>query len=559
MDHRRSRTTGVVEGSTGKPVSRGAGHHLAPGTRSPLPSGANRIVMLFSSPLVESTAQGLRAMGRINYEREFDDLCRSLREANVDVELDFRFATSDTLRAVATLGCRVLHYSGHGRPTGLAFEFKGAAHPMSAEAMGNLFTPGRQRNKPSLVFVSACYSKRAGEAFVNAGVDHVVAVEADTVLHDAAAAVFTRNFYMALVSNHTVRQAFNIGRQAVKSAPDVAMAPKKFLLLPPADPLLGDESESEGIVPSNDPHDKLIFEHLMPCPRGTPWHPRRVLAVDDIPALPEPFFGRALLVYRLLQEVLHNRWVTVVGAAGMGTSSVVRALARYVSRRRTFDDGVHYVSLEACHTLDAVAAAISRRLLDLHRTHPMRSNPLLHASKADGLHPSTSFPSLATITAMSRSASLQPRPRLWTDATATDTGGVAPAVEPLAPEPRPPPQHRLPKVPSSPNLMHMGTSAPRVEDMPHLALTPARGADVGGASSMTATATATAPAGAATGTAPPTGGAVRDGVGAKVVGTDGLTLMLKHAQCVIVLDEVENVLATQAQTVRMHALVLWWW
>lgn len=42
------------------------------------------------------------------------------------------------------------------------------------------------------MFVSACYSKNSGEAFVKAGVPHVVCVSVDDVLLDSAAITFTR-------------------------------------------------------------------------------------------------------------------------------------------------------------------------------------------------------------------------------------------------------------------------------------------------------------------------------------------------------------------------------
>ena len=49
----------------------------------------------------------------------------------------------------------------------------------------------------------------------------VVAVRLKEQLHDVAAIEFTKQFYVAIASGHTVRQAFEIGEQAVRVAPEL--------------------------------------------------------------------------------------------------------------------------------------------------------------------------------------------------------------------------------------------------------------------------------------------------------------------------------------------------
>ncbi len=65
------------------------------------------------------------------------------------------------------------------------------------------------------VFVSACHSQAAGQAFVDAGVPHVVCVSVQSMLLDAVALTFERAFYVALAVGDTVEDAFNIAKQAV--------------------------------------------------------------------------------------------------------------------------------------------------------------------------------------------------------------------------------------------------------------------------------------------------------------------------------------------------------
>ena len=109
------------------------------------------------------------------------------------IRLDF--ATTDALRRLVTVGCRAIHFSGHGNETHLYFEdgFAGV-HPVPNENLRSLFSAGGS-NDVKLVFVSACSSAPLANAFVNAGVPHVVAVKLNERIEDHAAIEFTKAFY----------------------------------------------------------------------------------------------------------------------------------------------------------------------------------------------------------------------------------------------------------------------------------------------------------------------------------------------------------------------------
>jgi hypothetical protein len=52
-------------------------------------------------------------------------------------------ATSQNLRMLVTLGCRALHYTGHGLPACLAFEVSASLlHGLDAEKLKRLFAAG---------------------------------------------------------------------------------------------------------------------------------------------------------------------------------------------------------------------------------------------------------------------------------------------------------------------------------------------------------------------------------------------------------------------------------
>ena len=101
------------------------------------------------------------------------------RETSRDVALHFDFATTDTLRTMLSLGCRALHFSGHGLAKGLCFEDgRAGLHIVQVSQLSELLSAGGLTLE--LVFVSACYSRAIGETFVQAGVQHVVCVNVES-------------------------------------------------------------------------------------------------------------------------------------------------------------------------------------------------------------------------------------------------------------------------------------------------------------------------------------------------------------------------------------------
>merc|ERR1712167_86430 len=95
---------------------------------------------------------------------------------------------------------------------------------------------GKKHRGVKFVFVSACFSQSAGEAFVKAGIPHVVCVALNSDLLDRAAQTFTHAFYLSLAVGDTIQDAFDVGVEAVKAAPRMANPVNegnKFLLLPP--------------------------------------------------------------------------------------------------------------------------------------------------------------------------------------------------------------------------------------------------------------------------------------------------------------------------------------
>lgn len=194
------------------------------------------LVLFYSAPLVWFDKDGqAQPIDSLDFSTERDCLFDSFHEAGRALKVRVAPATADNFRTLVTLGCRVLHYSGHGHPDFLAFEDgKGGMHGLDAPHLKNLFAAGGARGV-QCIFVSACHSRKAGEAFVTAGVPHVVAVRLETPVYDDAARSFARAFYLSLANGDSIKQAFDIGRAAVATNPDLPNPDEeteKFLLLP---------------------------------------------------------------------------------------------------------------------------------------------------------------------------------------------------------------------------------------------------------------------------------------------------------------------------------------
>lgn len=253
-----------------------------------------------------------------------DALNHVLREVQRDISVIYDFATTDALRTALSFGCRALHFSGHGHESHLNFEDgRSGLQLVNVDTLRSLLSAGGLRL--DFVFVSACHSKSTGQAFVDAGVKHVVCVKIEAMIQDSSAMAFTRAFYLALLSGQTVRHSFLIAKEALKASPCIA------------DSVL--EGEKFVLLPENDSHDVPIFvsrhvsEWTSP-PNGN----------AHIPSPPPDFEGREVDMHRIISILLSRRLVSVVGAVGQGKSSLTAAVVTYINDRKTmFDDGIVYL------------------------------------------------------------------------------------------------------------------------------------------------------------------------------------------------------------------------
>ena len=107
-----------------------------------------------------------------------------------------------------------------------------------------------------------------------------VTFKAGTLDLAAQALAFTQAVYLSLAVGDTVREAFEIGLQAVSSAPNIQSAERemdKFVLLPAVgDTLEGVEGQPNTVVGEGH-HDVPIFEHAAMLQFGADFAPRSLI------------------------------------------------------------------------------------------------------------------------------------------------------------------------------------------------------------------------------------------------------------------------------------------
>ena len=326
------------------PLSASSSFSVPSAPPSPAPSSSMlpyHLAYLHSWPLMGSTSplSPPAPIPHLDFDAERDLLLQSLSSSQRSLRLNISHATTQQLLRVMTVGCRALHYSGHGMAGGcLAFESDGGdMHAVDVQALHQMMTAGQRRGEAEpavqLVFVSACHSESTADAFIQAGVRHVIAVRADQQVHDVAAKTFMSIFYYSLFRGRTVRESYEKAKVSVMAGVMSGgggvggLEDKKFLLLP-------EDGE----------HDVVIFG--ADVTDGSWVNVSEEETHHNLSALPQAFLGRNPEMQQIVDNLVRKkrRLMTLVGANGVGKSALAIAAATYMCKRHAFD-GVYLVDV----------------------------------------------------------------------------------------------------------------------------------------------------------------------------------------------------------------------
>ena len=324
------------------------------------------ITVFQAEPLAYEDYQGnVNLLRSLDLESESTILKETLE--GTGIRLKFETATSKNLGNFLSEGNEMLHFSGHGNPVYLFIEneYGGGQTLLVNEDLKAWIRAGG--NNLKFVFVAACHSRSAGEAFVGAGVPHVVCSEKDELmLSDVAATIFARDFYRALSNGRTVQQAYDLAIIGVIQAPELPRScldpqqeAKKFVLLPEGgshDISLFPSSSASSISSSSQHLRKSSSHHSLQSP---------------LPLPPENFVGREIEMYTMFRSMIlkKTRLVSITGRKGMGKASFAKAAAQYMDKRKMWGD-ILWVPSPRCSENDSDLCGLLCNVMTICQKHP---------------------------------------------------------------------------------------------------------------------------------------------------------------------------------------------
>lgn len=169
-----------------------------------------RIRILFLAANPETTAQ----LGLQHEVRKIQEKLSAARYRD-RFELTSRWAvrTEDLMQALLEVEPDIVHFSGHGNMAEelILEDERGRPFPVGKDVLAHLFSVLKDRIR--LVVLNACYSLPQARAIV----EHVDgAVGMGRAFGDSAAIEFSASFYQGLAFDRSLREAFEMGRIAIK-------------------------------------------------------------------------------------------------------------------------------------------------------------------------------------------------------------------------------------------------------------------------------------------------------------------------------------------------------
>jgi formylglycine-generating enzyme required for sulfatase activity len=333
----------------------------------------NEILILISAPLLDSNEQPVVAL---SVQREVDEIYDALADLDLDLEIVVKVATVDTLNEVFSdrRSPIVIHFIGHGMTSeqGVALVLEdnvGMARPFSAEDFRRLLGD-LDRAPCQVAFLNACHSQGLAAELLDAGVEHVVAINAADTILDLAARCFAKVFYAALLRGNTVQQSYGRGLAAVNLNDSLGQEIDPVTL----QAVNLAESFKFRLLPEN----SRVHQNRLAMPGVNPGG----VSVADWADLHSDLVDRGFFVGRNLEihqiavslERDRNSCITLAGMGGIGKTALAKAVGRWQHERRRWRNGVWFVDLRNVETVGAARAKVMRVIEDVIDRTQRRDN-----------------------------------------------------------------------------------------------------------------------------------------------------------------------------------------
>ena len=324
-------------------------------------SFSNQILILFSAPLLN---ENLLPIENLSIQKEIEEIASVLENIShpIAVEIVVKVATSQTLQDVLSSRVKplVIHFIGHGmtdgNSTALVLEDEvGIARSLTEEELEIALS--NQKQPPcQLALLNACHSEKLAQAFVKAGVFHVIAVNADDKILDAAARCFSRRLYQALFNQDSIADGFLLSRNAVKLDDKLK---KLFNSVTFKQGVNFDEAFKFRLLPQVPHNQSLIIEpansHQVIYPQ---W------SNTNIPRDNPDFVGRREEIHRVIQVLVESdkRCIALHGMGGIGKTALAYAIGQWLHQRERYKDGVWFISLRDTDSVGTLITKIKQSL-----------------------------------------------------------------------------------------------------------------------------------------------------------------------------------------------------
>jgi formylglycine-generating enzyme required for sulfatase activity len=325
-------------------------------------SFSNQILILFSAPLLN---EDLSPVENLSIQKEIDAIASVLEHIShpIAVEIVVKVATSQTLQDVFSTRVKplIIHFIGHGmregNSTALVLENEvGMTRAFSEEEL-EIALSNQNQAPCQLALLNACHSEKLAQAFVKAGVSHVIAVDAEDKILDVAARCFSRRLYQALFNQDNIANAFLVSRNAVKLDDKLKTIFNSETFEPGVN---FDEAFKFRLLPQIPHNQSLIIE---PADSHSVIYPQ--WSNTNIPPDNPNFVGRRQEIYQVIKVLVESenkRCIALHGMGGIGKTSLAYAIGQWLHERNRYKDGVWFISLRDTDSVRTLITKIKQSL-----------------------------------------------------------------------------------------------------------------------------------------------------------------------------------------------------
>jgi len=286
----------------------------------------DRVVFFHASPLVYFNRDDSlhTPIPMLDVEFEEHAIRDSVGQAlGAKIEIKSKIATIENFTNSLRLA-RVLHICCYGHDEYLTME--NGYGSLDKLHFGDDLKSALQHHDIQVVFVSSVHAKQIGQAFIDAGIPHVVCCQReDRKFRDSVTTEFIQSFYSALAQNKLLKQAFDIAYSStLQSCKRQRRMKERFTLLPQKTendfvhnrPVFFTHSV---VVDDDDNDDAIVKEDIL----------------SSLPNSPSNFMGREVDMYEIMEALRVDDVIRVGGPSGHGRETVVSAACKYILARKS--------------------------------------------------------------------------------------------------------------------------------------------------------------------------------------------------------------------------------